>query len=106
MSMNSPKVFVTAFAVLALILVALLTLSPNPSSLVIDGVVTNQTLTQSLDGHRRFINVTTSDKQSLLIQIDPLNDCPTGSNVTIKSESSLFSEVSSYQLVTCQRTNN
>ncbi|MFM2586736.1 hypothetical protein [Vibrio sp. TBV020] len=104
MSMNSPKVFIAAFCFTALILLTLLKLFPATQSTKIEGTVVNQTLTQSLDGHRRFLNITTSNNQGILIQTDPKVDCPKGSKVTIKQESGLISSVSSYQLVKCLPT--
>lgn len=101
MTMNSPKIFIAAFCFVSLILIALLSVTPDTQSSQIQGVVLNQTLTQSLDGHRRFINIITSDEEELLIQADPKVDCPKGSNVTVKQESGLIGGIDSYQLVKC-----
>ncbi len=99
--MNNPKIFVAAFAVSCLILFALLKLVPISQPETFDGVVTNQTLTQSLDGHRLFLNVTTNEQQELLVQADPKMSCPTGSKVVIAQESALISDLHSYRLVEC-----
>lgn len=101
MTMNSPKVFIAAFCFATLILVALLAFKPTTEQTLINGVVVSQTLTQSLDGHRKFINIITSENQKLLIQADPKTDCPKGSNITVKLESGLISGIDSYQLVKC-----
>lgn len=99
--MNNPKIFVAAFVVSCIILFVLLKLAPSSQPETIDGVVTNQTLTQSLDGHRLFLNVTTSEQQELLVQADPKMKCPTGSKVVIEQESAFISDLHSYQLVEC-----
>lgn len=101
MTMNSPKIFIAAFCFVTLILVALLAFKPKTEHTLINGVVVSQTLTQSLDGHRKFINIVISDNQELLIQADPKTDCPKGSNITVKQESGLISGIDSHQLVKC-----
>ncbi len=99
--MNNPKIFVATFAMACVILFALLKLAPSSQPKTIDGVVTNQTLTQSLDGHRLFLNVTTSEQQELLVQADPKMNCPAGSKVVIEQESAFVSDLHSYRLVEC-----
>jgi|GEM_PF-1166842 len=99
--MNNPKVFLTAMLLLCLVFAATVLFLPANSSSTVTGTVVSQTLTQSLDGHRRYLNVVTDNNQSLLLQSDPKIDCPKDSHVTIQQEQSFFSDHVSYTVIKC-----
>ncbi|WP_225874479.1 hypothetical protein [Vibrio atypicus] len=101
MTLNNPKIFLTAFAVSCLTLLLMLYLQPEASIKRFTATVTSQTLTQSLDGHRRYLNVVTEDGEPLLIQSDPKLDCPKQSQVLIEQENNSFTKVNSYQVIKC-----
>lgn len=99
--MNSPKYYLAALA-LACVLLALLLGIKTPNNEHFEGIVVSQTLTQSLDGHRLFLNIKTK-QQLVLVQVDPKTDCPDGSEVYIVQKQSLFSDIVTYQLVQCNQ---
>lgn len=99
--MNNPKVFTLILIFTFVLLVAVLKLRPEKPVVTIRATVINQTLTQSLDGHRRFLTVVTDELKQHVVTIDPKQDCPEGSIVELKSENSLLSNLTSYQLVKC-----
>ncbi|TFH90192.1 hypothetical protein [Vibrio ouci] len=99
--MNNPKVFTLILIFTFVLLIVVLKLRPEKQSVTIRATVISQTLTQSLDGHRRFVNVVTEDQQQFLIPTDPKLDCPKGSVVLLESKQSLSSTLTSYQLIQC-----
>ena len=98
--MNSPKYYLATLT-LACVLLALLLGKKMPNNERFEGIVVSQTLTQSLDGHRLFLNIKTKQQQLVLIQVDPKTDCPDGSDVYIVQKQSLFSDIVTYKLVQC-----
>ncbi len=99
--MNNPKIYLIALLLCSLLLVVVLWFQPQPKAELIKATVLSQTLTQSLDGHRRYLNVVTEHNQSLLVQSDAKIDCPKDSRVTIQQEQSVFSDVISYTVIKC-----
>lgn len=102
--MNNPKVYLTVFFTTCLILYALLKLSPRQDNTSFQAEVVSQTLTQSLDGHRRYLQVMTERGERHLIQSDPLIDCPKGSTVLVALDSNLFADTESLKFVRCLTT--
>ncbi|MGF1908438.1 hypothetical protein L4C38_03235 [Vibrio kasasachensis] len=101
--MNNPKIFIFAFLIACLALISLLWLSPEKNVQGIQGTVVSQTLTQSLDGHRRYLNVITDDNQTLLIPSPATVDCPKGSRIALELESTIFQQQNHYQFKACFR---
>lgn len=101
--MNNPKIYLVALLLSSLVLVMALWLKPQFNSETIQATVISQTLTQSLDGHRRYLNVKTDDARSLLVQSDAKIDCPEGSTVALKQQTGFFSNVVSYTVLKCKQ---
>ncbi len=101
--MNNPKIYLVALLFCSLVLVITLWLKPQFNSETIQATVISQTLTQSLDGHRRYLNVETEHAQNLLVQSDAKIDCPEGSTVTLKQQAGVFSNVVSYAVIKCKQ---
>ncbi|GAK84887.1 hypothetical protein JCM19238_2467 [Vibrio ponticus] len=99
--MNNPKIFLIAFFIACLMLVSLLLLTPKQTTQTLQATVISQTLTQSLDGHRRYLNVITPDQRTLLISSPASIDCPQGSDVEVDVESTLFQSEETYRFKTC-----
>lgn len=99
--MNNPKIYLIALFTCSLLLAFVLWLKPQPQAELINAKVISQTLTQSLDGHRRYLNVVTDQNHTILVQLDAKVDCPKDSQVTIQQEQSLFSDVLSYTVIKC-----
>lgn len=99
--MNNPKIYLAVFALSCLILFGLLKFSPSQKVTRLQAQVVSQTTTQSLDGHRRYLQIKTTDDALHLIQSDPLIDCPENSTVTVATEKHLFSNSPSFKFVRC-----
>ncbi|MEZ9765490.1 hypothetical protein AB4278_21645 [Vibrio splendidus] len=68
----------------------------------IQAKVISNTLTQSLDGHRRYLTVQTKDNDVFLISIAPTTDCPIDSMVTLDTLNNQITGQSSYQFIHCR----
>ncbi|WP_194437129.1 hypothetical protein [Vibrio fluminensis] len=99
--MNNPKIFLIAFLFACLMLTSVLLLKPKQTTQTIQATVTSQTLTQSLDGHRRYLNVITSEQSSMLVTSPAQTDCPQGSTVELDVESTLLQRDKSYRFKAC-----
>ncbi len=99
--MNHPKGFISTLLLGALALYVLTWLMRDRPSTEVRAIVDSQTVTQSLDGNRRFLNVTTESQQQLLIQVPANIDCPHLSQVIIQQQQTLLSDSMSYQLIRC-----
>ncbi|NVD07843.1 hypothetical protein FCU94_13210 [Vibrio sp. JPW-9-11-11] len=97
--MDTPKIFLATLAVACVVLVTLLWLKTDHGQ-QFNGRVLSQTVTQSLDGHRRYLKVT-SPQGELMLQVAATIDCPAGSEVAIEQRQSLFSKVNSFHLIRC-----
>ncbi|WP_282176092.1 hypothetical protein [Vibrio nereis] len=99
--MSNPKIYLTTlFTSLLVLILQLYFQSPNRSDTQV-GFVVSQTVTQSLDGHRRYLSVRTQTNELILIQ-SPVNaNCPKGYRVTFKEEQGLTQEIISYKFVSC-----
>lgn len=99
--MNSPKIFIATLFLLVALLAVLLYLTPNEPQKRIQAKVVTQTLTQSLDGHRKYLNVQLADGKQLLLSIPPKTDCPTGSIVELSTKNSVATDDTRYEFVQC-----
>ena len=70
----------------------------------IQAKVVSNTLTQSLDGHRRYLTVQTGDDQVFRVSIAPTTDCPIDSVVALDTLNNQISGQSSYQFIHCRTT--
>lgn len=99
--MKNQKIYLATFFASLLVLILLLYFQPQSRSNTQVGLVVSQTVTQSLDGHRRYLSVRTQTNELILIQ-SPVNaNCPIGYRVTFKEEQGLTQEIMSYKFVSC-----
>ncbi len=99
--MSNPKIYLATFFTSLLVLILLLYFQPPNRSDTQVGFVVSQTVTQSLDGHRRYLSVRTQTNELILIQ-SPVNaNCPKGYRVTFKEEQGLTQKTMSYKFVSC-----
>ena len=68
----------------------------------IEAKVISNTLTQSLDGHRRYLTVQTQDNSVFRVSIAPTTDCPIDSVVSLDTLSNQITGQSSYQFILCR----
>ncbi|WP_122046274.1 hypothetical protein [Vibrio atlanticus] len=76
----------------------------------IQATVISNTLTQSLDGHRRYLTVETSDNElseknkteTFRVSIPPTTDCPIDSIVVLDTLNNQITGQSSYQFIHCR----
>ncbi|WP_299692777.1 hypothetical protein [uncultured Vibrio sp.] len=68
----------------------------------IQAKVIANTLTQSLDGHRRYLTVQTEDNKVFRISITPTTDCPVDSVVALDTLVNQITGQSSYQFIHCR----
>lgn len=100
--MNNPKVFIATFFLLNALLAALLYLIPDEPQERVQAKVVTQTLTQSLDGHRKYLNVQLADGTQQLLSIPPRTDCPAGSIVELSRKNSIATDETRYEFVQCK----
>lgn len=106
MSMNNPKVFLTAMLLLSLIFAATVLLLPAASSSTVTGTVVSQTLTQSLDGHRRYLSVSLADGNTALVISPVTSNCPQGSSITLIKDKGILGSKSHYRFDSCRPNTN
>ncbi|MEZ8191575.1 hypothetical protein [Vibrio sp. 1F279] len=68
----------------------------------IEARVISNTLTQSLDGHRRYLTVETQDNEIFRVSIPPTTDCPIDSIVVLDTLNNQITRQSSYQFIHCR----
>ncbi|MGF1839869.1 hypothetical protein [Vibrio atlanticus] len=68
----------------------------------IEARVISNTLTQSLDGHRRYLTVETQDNKIFRVSIPPTTDCPLDSVVVLDTLNNQITGQSSYQFIHCR----
>ncbi|CAM3229186.1 hypothetical protein [Vibrio neptunius] len=104
--MNNPKIFLAALLLLALVLLGLIAINKPKQTTRVQALVLTQTLTQSLDGNRRFLNIEFGDGGQTMISIPPQTECPVNSIVELDKKSSPFSDAISYRYVQCNTYTN
>ncbi|OEF80433.1 hypothetical protein [Vibrio tasmaniensis] len=67
----------------------------------IEARVISNTLTQSLDGHRRYLTVETQDNEIFRVSIPPTTDCPLDPVVVLDTLNNQITGQSSYQFIHC-----
>ncbi|MFS1443710.1 hypothetical protein BCU50_018220 [Vibrio sp. 10N.286.46.E10] len=68
----------------------------------IEAKVISNTLTQSLDGHRRYLTVETQNNEILRVSTPPTTDCPLDSVVALDTLNNQITGQSSYQFIHCR----
>ncbi|WP_117234158.1 hypothetical protein [Vibrio maerlii] len=99
--MNNPKTLIAAFIVACILLYTVLKLFQSESNETVTATVVSQTLTQSLDGHRRYLNIKTSDGEIALLTIPPSQDCPEGSQVKLSKQSYQATDKPTMRFISC-----
>ncbi|UUM32509.1 hypothetical protein [Vibrio japonicus] len=99
--MDNPKIYLATFILSILVLTLVIFIQPKDNGEVDSGIVISQTLTQSLDGHRRYLNVRTQHDKLILIQAPEATQCPKGYNVTFKVKQDPATAITSYKFVSC-----
>lgn len=99
--MNNPKIYLATFVLSILVLVFIILIQPKHNDEVYSGVVISQTLTQSLDGHRRYLSIRTQHDELILVPSPASIHCPEGYNVTFKTKQGFVTTVTSYKFVSC-----
>ncbi|MEZ8824343.1 hypothetical protein AB6E04_08265 [Vibrio amylolyticus] len=61
----------------------------------------SNTLTQSIDGHRRFLTVSIDGKEPIILTVSPVVDCKIGRFALISPTNTLLSEKKQYQYLSC-----
>nr|WP_241214451.1 hypothetical protein [Vibrio alfacsensis] len=82
--MDKPKVFLCVFIAAILVLFLCLLLIPKSHNVrQISALVINNTLTQSLDGQRRYLTVDTQEAGIIRVLVPTATNCPEGSNAIL-----------------------
>ncbi|MFS1918066.1 MULTISPECIES: hypothetical protein [unclassified Vibrio] len=68
----------------------------------IEAKVISNTLTQSLDGHRRYLTVETQNNEIFRVSTPPTTDCPLDSVVALDTLNNQITGQSSYQFIHCR----
>ncbi|WP_052772070.1 hypothetical protein [Vibrio mexicanus] len=116
-SMNNPKIYISALLASMAFLYLLLQYMPDQrNGFEYRGKVISNTLTQSLDGHRRYLTVyliqdqldiqqgAAEVKHIYRVSVPPTEDCPAGSTAIISTQSISVDEASHFRLVKCFET--
>lgn len=100
--MDKPIVFLSIFVAMGIILLGLLILTPKQQTQLSVNII-DTSLTQSLDGQRRFVTVTLKDHEpdkNLVLSVPNHIDCSNSKQATIGIKKDLFNR-SNYQFISC-----
>ncbi len=101
-SMNNPKIYISALLASVAFLYLLLQFMPDQrNGYEHRAVVLSNTLTQSLDGHRRYLTVVINNRDIFRVNAPPTEDCLKGSTAIVSTQSSSINEGSHFNLVKC-----
>ncbi|MGY3571426.1 hypothetical protein [Vibrio paucivorans] len=101
--MNNPKVYVLCLLVAFGILFAVLKLQPDTSiNVETQATVLESTLTQSLDGHRRYLTVETQQAKLYRVSVPITNECTKGDTVKLRGNTSNLETSTSFQFISCK----
>ncbi|WP_295891030.1 hypothetical protein [uncultured Vibrio sp.] len=105
--MNNPKVFLLLFALASVVLFGLIKLSEtwhqgDTSNQTIESTVLNNTLTQSIDGHRRYLTLAVDGKDPVVISVSPSIQCGVGRTALISTVETLLPQKKQYKYLSCQ----
>lgn len=82
--MSSAKKLTILLLLLTLLLVAMLALRPERTQIELQVHLIDNTLTQSLDGQRRYLLVESKETGKQLINVPPTTDCQVGEVITVQ----------------------
>lgn len=89
--MDNPKVFILSLLIATMLLILTLWMTRQPSELrQINGKVIGNTLSQSLDGHRRYLSVQLPSGVTVRITVPADLNCPINSVVQLKELDNLL----------------
>ncbi len=99
--------YLTALVIASFVLFALVKLTDHSASGTADndtikGMVMSNTLTQSIDGHRRFLTVSIDGNEPIILTVPPVVDCEAGRIALISPTNTLLSDKKQYQYLSCQ----
>ncbi|MBW3698488.1 hypothetical protein EK599_22685 [Vibrio sp. T187] len=72
-----------------------------PTGKQVTALVMSNTLTQSLDGHRRYLTLEMGANEIFRLSVAPVQDCPVGSTVELEENESLLSSQKNYRFIRC-----
>lgn len=98
--MDNPKVFVSAFLLSIVVLVGLISLQHTTKEQRTFDIIAS-TLTQSLDGHRRFLTVQLDNSETAVISAPIADRCEDAKQTTVDVETDLFGKTN-YRFISCQ----
>ncbi|MBD0787370.1 hypothetical protein HUO09_13530 [Vibrio sp. Y2-5] len=82
--MSSSKKLTILLLLMTLLLVAILSLRPERTQTELQVHLIDNTLTQSLDGQRRYFLIESKDIGKQLINVPPTTDCQIGEVITVQ----------------------
>ncbi|NIY94491.1 hypothetical protein [Vibrio diazotrophicus] len=82
--MSSAKKLTILLLLMTLLLVAILSLRPERTQTELQVHLIDNTLTQSLDGQRRYFLIESKDIGKQLINVPPTTDCQIGEVITVQ----------------------
>ncbi|NOH79971.1 hypothetical protein F0231_09480 [Vibrio sp. RE86] len=100
--MNNPSTYLLYLGIAILILIAVNSVLPQPKdNIETTGVVLASTLTQSLDGHRKYLSVQTSKSDVFRVSIPISIHCEVGKNVQLLGNTRSLETTTSFQFISC-----
>lgn len=92
-TLDSPKTYIFVFAGTVLLLVLVLWFTSSEKTQTVTATVISNTLTQSLDGQRRYLTIDLPEQGQAPISVPATVDCPAGSTAIFnQTTSSLFEQ--------------
>lgn len=82
--MSSAKKLTILLLLLTLVLVALVSLRPARTQTTLQVRLIDNTLTQSLDGQRRYLLIESEDTGKQLISVSPTTECHVGDVIAVQ----------------------
>ncbi len=98
--MSSAKKLTLILLLLTLLLIAMLVLRPSSTKRHIQVELLENTLTQSLDGQRRYFLISSAITGKVLMLVTPTADCQTGTNITIE-QNTVQEQETEYRFISC-----
>ncbi len=98
--MSSAKKLTLILLLLTFLLIAMLVLRPKSTKSQIQVELIENTLTQSLDGQRRYFLINSAITGKQLMLVTPTADCQTGTNITIE-QNFVQGQVTEYRFISC-----
>lgn len=90
------------FAAIVLLIAVLFSPFNEKSSEEISALVTANTLTQSLDGHRRYLTVQLANDQRVRVSVPTTVECPVNSTVLLEQSNTFSETATTLKYVSCR----